>query len=382
MKRKSKGNPYLSKVVCWMMVGMMVLALVWPDRSFSSVENRPLARSASFSSQSLMSGKTGRELNTVFTDQFPGRDLFFHLDYLFRKGCGQREIKDVFLGKNALLANPEAQNGSTLTDTIGAINTFASLNGLSNYLLVSPSAATIQSEKLPDHAPVREIDSAFNQIAVSTPNVITVDARQILDAHNKEYLFYKTDHHWTSLGAGYAAQSLLEAMDIEMDLADFNRMPVSNSFQGTLASKTGSPFLKDRIELAVSDQNPRYYVTWADGTKTSSIYNRQALKTKDQYQVFLAANQALVRIDTDVNTTRSLLLFKDSYANSVVQYLLPYFSSITIVDPRYYYEDLELVLGSDLFTDCVFLYSYDTFVTIPALKNVLNAWNAKHPIEP
>ncbi len=382
MKRKSKGNPYLSKVVCWMMVGMMVLALVWPDRSFSSVENRPLARSASFSSQSLMSGKTGRELNTVFTDQFPGRDLFFHLDYLFRKGCGQREIKDVFLGKNALLANPEAQNGSTLTDTIGAINTFASLNSLSNYLLVSPSAATIQSEKLPDHAPVREIDSVLNQIAVSTPNVITVDARQILDAHNKEYLFYKTDHHWTSLGAGYAAQSLLEAMDIEMDLADFNRMPVSNSFQGTLASKTGSPFLKDRIELAVSDQNPRYYVTWADGTKTSSIYNRQALKTKDQYQVFLAANQALVRIDTDVNTTRSLLLFKDSYANSVVQYLLPYFSSITIVDPRYYYEDLELVLGSDLFTDCVFLYSYDTFVTIPALKNVLDAWNAKHPIEP
>ena len=376
MKNKSSINPYLTRTMSLLIVLGLVLALVIPDREYSNTENRPLSKSAAFDRQSLIDGQTGRDLNAWFTDQFPGRDQFFHLDYLFRKALGQREIQDVFLGHDALLANPEAVNGDLLNQTLASIDTFAQLNGLNNYLMVAPSAATVQNQKLPSNAPVRDVNPQLDQINGSLPSGNAIDLRPVLGEHKEEYIFYKTDHHWTSDGAAYAAQALLGAMGIEMNPADFQKMPVSDSFQGTLASKTGSPFLTDDISIAVSNQNPRYYVTWADGTKTGSIYNRAALNTKDQYQVFLGTNQSLIRIDTDADTTRTLLLFKDSYANSVIQYLLPYFSSITIIDPRYYYEDLELALGSDLFTDCAFLYSYDTFVTIPSLKNVLDSWNA------
>ncbi len=376
MKKKSTVNPYLTRIMLAVLVIGMVLALVIPDRKFSDVENRPLAQSAAFDKSSLIDGKTGQDLNTWFSDQFPGRDQFFHLDYLFRKAFGQREIKDVFLGHDALLANPEQANGDLVSQTLASIDTFSQLNGLNNFVMVAPSAATIQNQKLPKDAPVRDVNPTLDQIAGSLPNTNVVDLRPVMNEHKEDYIFYKTDHHWTTDGAGLAAQAMLGAMGIEMNPADFQKMPVSDSFQGTLASKTGSPFLKDEINIAVANQNPRYYVTWADGTKTASIYRRDALNTKDQYQVFLGANQSMIRIDTDAQTTRTLLIFKDSYANSVIQYLLPYFSSITIVDPRYYYEDLELALGSDLFTDCVFLYSYDTFTTIPSLKNVLDAWNA------
>lgn len=377
-KKTKQGNPYLVPAMSLLLAGMMVLALVLPDKAFSYTENRPLAASANVSWQGMVTGKSAEEMDIWFSDQIPGRNMFFHMDYLIRKACGQEEIKNVFLGNNALLSNPEKENKELISDTLQAIETFASQNGMNNYLLVAPPAAIVQPQKLPDNAPVRQISSTYDAIARELPSVHNVDIRDMLGEHKDEYIFYKTDHHWTTLGAGYAVQSLLEAMDIDMNPGDFKRMPVSHSFEGTLAAKTGSVFLKDQIDIAVSKDTPEYFVTWADGSKTASIYDRSALETRDKYQVFLSNNQSKIRIDTLSDSGRSLLLFKDSYANSAVQYLLPYFSSITIVDPRYYYDDLELVLGSDLFTDCAFLYSYDTFATISSLKDVLNAWNEEH----
>lgn len=380
-KKRIKENRYLAPAMSLLLVCTLLLSLILPDRSFSAAENRALAKSATVSLPAMEDGTTGRELNTWFSDQFPGRNMFFHLNYLIRKSAGEREIKDVFLGKGALLANPEAEKNDNISATINALNQFASLSGLPCYVMVCPSAATVQPHKLPYDAPVRGVSPAFDALAMNLNGPVNVDVRSALNDHNQEYIFYRTDHHWTTKGAGQGAKALLESMGIQADLNEFELMPVSRDFQGTLASKTGSIGLNDTIELAVSKNTPNYLVTWADGTKTSSIYNKAALDTKDQYQVFLGANQAKVRIDTDAQTNRSLLLFKDSYANSMIQYLLPYFSSITIVDPRYYFQDLDLVMASDLFTDIVFVYSYDTFATISSLKDLLNDWNSAHQAE-
>lgn len=378
MKKKKRTNPYLVPSMSVLLAGMLVLSLIEPDRSFSDVENRSLARGADWSLNALQTGKTGEEMNTWFTDQIPGRNTFFHANYLIRKLSGQRELNSVFLGKGALLANPEEANEDLIRSSVDAINQFSSLQGIPCYVLTAPSAATIQPQKLPLDAQARNVNPSFDLIYSSLNGPAGVDVRSGLSDQKNEYIYYRTDHHWTSLGAAIASIQLLNSMGIAPNPEDFDRMPVSDTFEGTLASKTGSVGLEDRIEIAVSKNNPGYIVTWADGTQSSSIYNKDALKTKDQYQVFLGANQSRIRIDTDAQTDRTLLLFKDSYANSMIQYLLPYFSSITIIDPRYYYDDLDLVLGSDLYTDCAFVYSIDTFSTIPSLKDLLNSWNEKH----
>lgn len=365
---------------------MLILSVILPDQSYSQTENRPLATGADFSVSALLDGKTGKDINTWASDQVPFRTGFFHLDYLIRKAFGQREIKDVFLGKDALLANPEAAKGNTPLDNTGAINQFAQLSGLPCYLLVAPSAALIQSDRLPASAPVRAQQPMLDSIAGAASSATWVDVKTPLEASRADYIYYRTDHHWTTLGAGLGAQSLLGAMGIEMNPEDYDRMQVTDSFEGTLASKTGSLFLNDSIDIAVAKNNPKYVVTWADGSKTASIYDKEALKTKDKYQVFLSSNQSKVRIDTDVDTQRALLLFKDSYANSLIQYLLPYFSTITVIDPRYYYEDLDTILAMDSYTDVAFVYSADTYATISSLRDVLDSWSllhldAQHPAE-
>lgn len=372
MKKEKYISPLLGTLTIGIMCVVLVISLILPDRSFSEVENRPLSTLPKPDFQTLEDGSYGKSFNAWFDDQFPGRNVLFHVNYLLRKWCGQREINDVFLGRHALLANPDAVRGDTLKANGRAIDNFSRSTDMACYLLIAPGAASIQTEKLPKDAPVQDINPSLDELYASMPNVSVVDIREMMKEHASEYIYYRTDHHWTTYGAGLAAQQLLAAGNIGIDLNTFDQMAVSGDFEGTLAAKTGSIGLEDVVSIAVSQNNPEYVVTWADGTKTASIYNKDALSQRDEYQLFLGQNQSMIRIDTANETERTLLLFKDSYANSMVQYLLPYYRSITIIDPRYYSDDLDLVLSSGEYTDAAFVYSYDTFATISSLQDVLS----------
>ena len=114
------------------------------------------------------------------------------------------------------------------------------------------------------------------------------------------------------------------------------------------------------------------FLAYADsGEDISSLYRREALNNKDHYTVFFGGNYSRVDITTTANTGRCLLLFKDSYANCMVQFLYPYFDHITMIDPRYYYDNVELVIRSEAITDVLYLYNADTFLGDTSLADVL-----------
>ena len=71
----------------------------------------------------------------------------------------------------------------------------------------------------------------------------------------------------------------------------------------------------------------------------------------------MGGNHPIAEITTAGDTGRVLLMFKDSYANSFVQFLYPYYDKIIMVDPRYYYDDIEKMIGLEGITDVMFLYS-------------------------
>ena len=105
--------------------------------------------------------------------------------------------------------------------------------------------------------------------------------------------------------------------------------------------------------------------------KRPTVYNKSALKQKDKYQVFFGGNHALVDITTANETKDRLLIFKDSYANCFVPFLLPYYNEIVMVDPRYYYDNVEALMSSKGITDVLFLYNMDTFLTDNSIADVL-----------
>jgi hypothetical protein len=103
------------------------------------------------------------------------------------------------------------------------------------------------------------------------------------------------------------------------------------------------------------------------------VYIRSKLKEKDQYQVFFGGNHPAVEIHTTADTGKNILIFKDSYANAFVPLLIPYYDNIIMIDPRYYYEDVNQVISSAEITDVLFLYSQNTFATDTTLTDVLNS---------
>ena len=88
--------------------------------------------------------------------------------------------------------------------------------------------------------------------------------------------------------------------------------------------------------------------------------------------MFFGGNHTRIDIDSPGAPNRSLLIFKDSYANCFVQFLLPYYRNITIIDPRYYYDDIEHLISERGVTDILYLYNVNTFMSDTSLADILN----------
>ena len=353
----------------------VLLGLLAPDREFSQGENRKLAQRPEFSMSALAEGKFFEDLGSYLADQFPGRDMWIGLNLRMNRFFGQKETGGVYLCRDGyLIQAPGEPDEANLDRNIRAINRFgARHSGLKITMSIIPNAATIHADRLPANAPVRDQRADLADLQARVTGAVFADVTETLEKYSGEYLFYKTDHHWTSLGAGRAFTALAPTLGISAPALDsYTVYPVSDSFEGTLSSRTGSHAARDRVDIYVPKTEVSYSVNYVDSQKrVASLYNRAALEQKDHYTVFFGGNHSRVDITTTAETGRCLLLLKDSYANCFVQFLYPHYDRILMVDPRYYYGDLENLISSQSVTDVLYLYNLDTFLSDSSLADVL-----------
>ena len=374
-QRRATHNVILAGAFLLILLLFFLINLFVRDRDFSDAENRKLAQKPQLTTASLLDGSYFSDLTSYTADQFFGRDRWMSMKLKAETLMGRKDASGIYLGKDDyLLGAPETPDPEALSRTIGRINSFATTHSdLSMRMLLVPDAAMILSDKLPKNAPVRDqladMDAASAQLSGSVQFISAADA---LSSHSDEYIYYKTDHHWTSLGAYYTFTAAAGQLGIATPVSNYDTYTVTDSFEGTLSSKSGSHRTKDSIDIYQPKSDVTYYVTYADSTqRICSLYHSECLNVKDKYTVFFGGNHPKVEISTTANNERVLLLFKDSYANSFVQFLTPYYQKIIMIDPRYYYDSLDSILTSEGVTDVLFLYSADTFLRDTALADVL-----------
>ena len=181
---------------------------------------------------------------------------------------------------------------------------------------------------------------------------------------NNEQLYYKTDHHWTTDGAFHAYLELCKTLNIQpASEHNFNRSQASDSFRGSLYYKTGAEIGKpEDIYLYLSQDNAPVIAKYYDTKKkVPSLYESSKLSGRDQYEVFTGGNHTQIKIRTNVETDRKLLLIKDSYANAMIPFLATTFSEINVVDMRYFTGSLSDVIHNNVVTDVLFLNNVNTF---------------------
>lgn len=346
----------------------LIINVIVPDREKSVQENRMLATKPKFRLSSLISGDYDEKFEAYMDDQFVGRDMWRKLKVMVDRIGGSRLENGVYIGTNGqLLEQIEVADENHLAANIKAIKSFSeSQSKIPVRMMLVPDAANVLNHSLPALAKPEDQTQMFSMVRKDLGDSVEwIDVSTELNKHKTEKIYYKTDHHWTTLGAFYAFQAAAPSLGIEGDLSGkYVSYAVSDSFNGMLASKSGVNLgEKEQIDIYVpTEEDTDLIVDYVDeGKRSTSLYDSSKLKEKDQYTVFLGGNSSLLDIRTVSTSTKRLLLVKDSFANSFIPFLTPYYREIVVVDPRYYSGTINDLMDSYRISEVLFLYSGNTF---------------------
>lgn len=382
-------------------IGIAFFAL--PDKTFSENENRALQTMPDMSLKNIASGKFTEEFSTYFTDQFPARDAFVSIKAACEIALGKNENNGVLFGKDGHLIDrmDDAAEYSSYRDSFGGRSDF-----VPSYLAATErTAETLKANaeavaRFAEAAKALGIDTTFavagrhSDIAADTSwlypasaddavwdvlngtGVTYLDLMKPLKARFDagEYVYYRTDHHWTTLGAYYGYAEIMRAFgEMPEEIGHYERETVSDSFYGTTWSSSGIRFVRpDTMEYfhISGDEDGKYEVDFG-GEKRASLYDRSYLEKKDKYSSFISDNRARTDITkADAENREKLLVIKDSFAMSLVPFLAEKYD-IVMIDLRYYKTGTALsIVENENIDKVLVLYNMDSLTSDPTIAMI------------
>lgn len=362
------------------MLAMPILTLVFlsPEKKpFSENENRYLAEFPKLSLDSYLNEKFMEGFDEWISDRFIWREDWIRIKNKTDEITGKTEINGVFIENDMMMQVWIGYDEAVLEKNIKAINKFvAGHPDIPSYFMLVPNAQEIYSDILPPFAEVGDqkefVDMFYGRLEGFAG---TVDAYSALEQNKDSYIYYRTDHHWTSYGAylGYAAAGAQLGYS-PVDVSNYTIEHASYDFRGTLFSKTlDKGITADIIDYYfLAENEPDVKVSVYDEYDVStgkvtyneydSMYFREYLDVKDKYSSFLGQNSPIVTVESgNAKSDKSILVIKDSYAHSLVPFLTKEYSKVTMLDLRYINADFQMFVSLEDYDQILFLYNVITF---------------------
>ena len=349
---------FLTAFFCLFLGGLLVWHVLLPDREKSETENRTLAQAPEFSWTALVDGSYTKKVEDYFADQFPLRDSWTGLKARVEQLIGKSEFNGVYLCGDTLISKVERPDESLVDKNLSYVDRLSGKTDIPVYLGLIPSAAEVWKDKLPAGA------ESWDQTELLAQS--DLDFSAVLTAHVVEPIFYRTDHHWTTLGAYYGYETVMDALGRDsLKETDFTPETAASDFNGTLYSQSGIHWLEpDTVEFWVEDTGLDI-TSWRNGTpEPGSLYDRSYLEKKDKYSAFLGGNQPLCVIrNENIADGGKLLLIRDSYADSLAPFLAQSFSEVHLLDLRYYRASAAQYAEENGIDAICVLYSVQNFIS-------------------
>lgn len=351
---------------------MLVMNVLKPEDSFSVRENRTLQTAPSFTISSFQNKSYQAAVEQAYNDQFYLRDGFIKVQRNVITRLGMKQIGQVMIRNNQLYQAQEPIDPEFVDALTTQLNEFAS-----SYHKLHFDFLLIPTKDIIDHDPILStltlekrnyMNSVLSNLSSQYDIVNTMTP---LIEHRDEYIYYKGDHHWTTLGAYTIFDEWRKAHQFNLKQVYTSKI-ANDAFYGTLSNQSGVE-IRDQIELYIpqSDEIKTVVTYVEEQKKTTSVYDYNKQYSANPYEVFLGGNYPRIDIDTNAKETRRLLLIKDSYANCMIPFLLPYYHTITVIDPRYYYDSLASIISERSISDVMLLYNTNTFFSDSSLYHLL-----------
>lgn len=356
-------NKLLVAVFVIFIFGFAIWSIILPDVKFSEQENRMLQQFPQMSSgegsisdkinqgrflDNLFDGSYASDMNKYLTDQFPLRNNLVEVKAAVELAMFKQQNDDVVLGKDEYLFvredNPSKEN---LEKNIKSISDFfEKLSSDGKQTIFAPVGRNedVETIHLPDLYSTENSSKLWAELEALSESAFAdyLDLRDILKekADSGDAVYYRTDHHWTSLGAYYAYREVISALgETPYDIESFDIETVSTEFYGTTWSSSGMRWISpDSIEFYRYDGDEDY-ITSCGSRTMNGFYDLSYLNKKDKYSAFLSGNEALVTIKASVDgeateEREKLLIIKDSFSHSLAPFLARHYD-LYLLDPRY-----------------------------------------------
>ncbi len=380
-KKKDIQNKVIAGLFLLAVFGGTAATLTTPKKDFSDRENRALQQFPKVTLQTVMNGEFESDYETYLSDQFPGRDGWIQMKTGTERLIGKQEIKKIYFAADDYLI--ESHRGSFDTElsrqNIRYLSEFVK-EQQENFeegrvrVIIAPNAVEILKEKLPENAPDSGERTYLKEIEKSLPGGVWFDTLPVLEKHKDEYLYYRTDHHWTTLAAFYTYEAWAEEQGLSPSpISAYQQEILSDEFKGTIESKVGWKVKPDTILRFVKEERPSYTLDYNHGQEIrDNIYDLSFRDTKDQYSMFFGGNQPIIRSEIKNGSSRKLLVLKDSYAHCFLPFTFESFSEVDFIDLRYFNESLREFLEQSDYTDLLILYNASGFAEDTSLIKLRN----------
>ena len=377
--RITESSPFFSNLAVLLLGIWFLYALLnvlVPDRAVSETEKRALASFPEVSSDRIISGDFSEDFETWASDQLVGRNALIRIRSTFGLLTRNRLSRDVYKsGDGYLIERMTEVDQKRLDQMLNAVNSFCARTQIPGTFVCAPNAVSVCSDLLPASAITEDQGAWMQYIGSRLDGSVFCDLTGPLAEYyaNGGQAYYRSDHHWTTEAAYYTLPTVRAALGLAPESSPMAPLAVCNDFVGSLAAKSGfSVSKKDTVFIYRSEEEPAYVVTDpATQTKRATVYSMDGLKSSDPYTVFLGGNTGHLNIQTDNADGEKLLVFKDSYFNCFLPFLLGDYREIDIIDPRYYYESLDELILMGGYDRVLFFYDLNTLAEDTSLALVL-----------
>lgn len=348
------------------LAALSLVTLFSPKSRFSELENRYLAEAPELTSRSWFSGEYSENLGKYSQEHFALRSRWISLRTSLEQLAGHEEINGIYFADGRLFEAMKPVDYDRVDRSVGAINAFGEELGGKLSVMIVPTSAQIYADRLPDYSPEQVQRRMINYVySALGDSVQTIDVYDALYYAREDYIYYRTDHHWTTYGAYVAYSSCIRKLGyspVTLDRIDVEH--ASHSFLGSYYSKVITDDVEpDTVDFYTSGGAEIRSVKTTDAggqtVERRSMYFRENLEKKDKYLSFLGENVPLVEIESDAGGG-SILIIKDSYANCFAPFLTKHFSKVAVVDLRYMMRLSDYVDVSE-YDRVLILYNASTF---------------------
>ncbi len=372
-KADSFQSLFFALAVVLLLAGCGLYMRLTPDRTFSSEERRMLSERPKLTKQNIQNGKFQQDYEVYLSEQFPGRTYWVTLQTKLSRVLGNKDANGVYFGADGYLLERYQEQDFDWKQVKKNIKRTASF--LKKYpqakVMFVPAKSSVLSAKLPMFAE-ESGEERFFELAGQILDKQQIPARQrisvsdVLNAHNTEYIYYRTDHHWTTLGAYYAYVDWAQSMGLEaLPQKEFQITAASSTFFGTTYAKVRTGGRADTISLYEAENGPEYKLDYNMGEfQSDSFYDTSKLEGDDPYSVFFGGNQAMVDIQAVLpdENGKTLLIIKDSFGNCFAPLAANHYDRTIVLDLRYVNIPVSRLLKMYPADDILILYNSIQFM--------------------